>query len=60
MRTDLLKFLYIKFPTTETEAFRAFQEMKNSELASLKIVSMDERAAKQIPVHAHDECFLFN
>ena len=33
MRTDLLKFLYIKFPTTETEAFQAFQEMKNSELA---------------------------
>ena len=59
-KTDKMKFLYIRFPKTETKAFRAFQEMKNSELALLNLVSTDELAAKQIPVHAHDECFLFN
>ena len=52
--------LYIRFPRTETKAFRTFQEMKNSELDLWNITSTKEPSAKQIPVHDHHDCFLFN
>ena len=59
-RPEMMKFLYLRFPKTETKAFRAFQEMKISELALLNITRANELSANQIPVHDHDACFLFN
>ena len=59
-KTEMTTILYIRFPRTETKAFRTVQEMKNSELDLWNITSTNELSAKQIPVHNHDDCFLFN
>jgi len=57
---DGRKHLVVKFPTTDKNTLKAFQKMKEVELAMMNITSVDELDAKRIPVQAHGNCFRFD
>ena len=59
-RVERMKYVYIRIPITERDVFRAFVELKTSELNLWDIDSANEIKSQDVPMHDNETCFYFN